>query len=95
MSGIIGIGIPLPGSYIRLITVVNVFPARAHLPAKEHHDPDDERAAHDERRRQCRQIGAHTGLLSRREFVPEPVPLGIVTHEAGRPAPTPGYRHPA
>jgi hypothetical protein len=95
MSGITGIGIPLLGSYIGLITVINGATARAHLPAKEHHEPDDERAAHDERRRQCRQIGAHTGLLSRREFVPEPLPLGIVTHEAGRPAPAPGYKQPA
>jgi hypothetical protein len=77
MSVITGIGIPVPGFFISLITVINGVPARSHLPAKEHHDPDDERAAHDERRRQCRQIGAHTGLLSRREFVPEPSLLAL------------------
>jgi hypothetical protein len=70
MSGITGIGFPVLGCYIGLITVIYGVPARAHLPAKEHHDADDERAAHDERRCQCHQIGAHTGLLPAREFVP-------------------------
>lgn len=95
MRGITGIGIPLLVLYFSVITIINAGPAWAHLPAKEHHDPDDERAAHDERRRQCRQIGAHSGLLSHREFAPEPLPLGIVTHEAGWPATAPGYKQPA
>ena len=77
MTGITGIGIPTVGSYFCLITIIGGVPARTHLPAKEHHDPDDERAAHDERRRQCHQIGAHTGLLARGTSVPEPLLLAL------------------
>ena len=93
MSGIAGIGIPALGCYISVITIIGGVPARTHLPAKEHHDPDDERAAHDERRRQCHQIGAHTGLLAGWTSFPNP-PLGIVTHEAGRPATAPAISGP-
>jgi hypothetical protein len=89
MSGITGIGIPGLSFYFGVITVIGGVLARTHLPAKEHHDPDDERAAHDERRRQCGQIGAHTWPPHAREFVLRPLPLGIVTHEAGRPATAP------
>jgi hypothetical protein len=71
MSGIAGMGIPALGSYIGPITIIHGVPARTHLPAKEHHDPDDERAAHDERRGQCHQIGAHTGLLTHGSSFPD------------------------
>jgi hypothetical protein len=77
MSGITGIGIPVLGPYIGVITVIGGAPARTHLPAKEHHEADDERAAHDERRRQCRQIGAHTGLLARGTSFGEPLLLAL------------------
>jgi len=70
MSGITGIGFRVLGCYIGLITVIYGVPARAHLPAKEHHDPDDERTAHDERRCQCHQIGANTSLLPRASSFP-------------------------
>jgi hypothetical protein len=76
-GGITGIGIPLAGSYFCLITVIGGAPARTHLPAKEHHDPDDERGADDERWRQCHQIGAHTGPPRARDFVPEPLLLAL------------------
>ena len=77
MSGVTGIGIPALSSYIVPITVIGGVPARTHLPAKEHHDPDDERAAHDERRRQCHQIGTHTRPPPAREFAPEPLLLAL------------------
>ncbi len=63
MSGISGIGIPAAGFNISLITVIYRPLARAHLSAKEQRHSDQERTAHDQRRRQRRKIGKHAGLL--------------------------------
>jgi hypothetical protein len=59
MSRIPGISIPGSGSYIGIITLIYRVPARGHLPAKEQDNPDQERAAHDQRWRQRLQIGKH------------------------------------
>jgi len=64
MAGITRIGILPIGSYIGLITVICGLPTRTHLSAKEERKPDQERDGHDQRRRQCLQIGEHAGLLS-------------------------------
>jgi hypothetical protein len=63
MGRIAEVVIPAVGSNISLITVIVGRPARTHLPAKEPHNPDQERATHDQRRRQRLQIGEHAGLL--------------------------------
>ena len=60
--GITGIGILAAGFNISLIMVIFGLPPGTHLPAKEHHNPDEERAAHDQGRRQRLQIGEHAGL---------------------------------
>jgi hypothetical protein len=64
MTGITRIGILPIGSNIGLITVVLGRPTRTHLSAEEEYNPDQERDAHDQRRRQRLQIGEHAGLLS-------------------------------
>jgi hypothetical protein len=63
LGRIAGIRIPAVVTYIGLITVIFGLPGRAHLPAKEESHRDQEREAHDERRRQRRQIGEHARLL--------------------------------
>ena len=57
--GIAGIGIPAIVLNIGLITVFYGPVPRAHLPAQEHGNADQERAAHDQRRCERRQIGEH------------------------------------
>jgi len=71
MAGITRIGILRISSNIGLITVICGLPTRTHLPAKEEHNPDQERGGHDQRRRQRLQISEHAGLLSRRSSFPQ------------------------
>lgn len=49
---------------ISLTAVIPRPPRTAHLPAQEHGDPDQERAADDQRRRQRLKIGEHAASLS-------------------------------
>jgi hypothetical protein len=69
MAGITRIGILGIGFYIRVITILCGPPARTHLPVEEERNPDQERDAHDQRRRQRLQIGEHAGLLPELKFV--------------------------
>jgi len=70
MARIARIGILAIGFYISLIAIFRGPPARTHLPAQEERNPDQERDAHDQRRRQCLQIGEHAALLPGLKFVP-------------------------
>ena len=63
MSRITRIVIPAVGSNIGVITVIFGLPRRTHLSPKEHRDPDQERTANDQRRRQRRQIREHGSYL--------------------------------
>ena len=63
MSGITRIGIPAVGSNIGLITVLFGLPRPTHLSPKEHRNPDQDRAADDQRWRQRRQIREHGRYL--------------------------------
>ena len=70
MAGITRIGILGIGFYIALIAIIFGPPAWTHLPAEEEHNPDQERDADDQGRRQRLQIGEHAGLLPELNFVP-------------------------
>ena len=70
MARIARIGILRIGFYIGLIAIFCRPPTRTHLPAEEEHNPDQERDAHDQRRRERLQIGEHAGLLPELKFVP-------------------------
>ena len=77
MAGITRIGILGIGFFIGVIRIICGPPARTHLPAEEEHNPDQERDAHDQRRRQRLQIGEHAGLLPELKFVPMAVLLAL------------------
>jgi hypothetical protein len=77
MGGITRIVILVIGSNISLITVLCGPPARTHLPAKEEHNPDQERDANDQRWRQRLQIGEHAGLPVVSKLVPVSVLLAL------------------
>jgi hypothetical protein len=88
-------GIPAVTAYISLITVIFMLVTRAHLSAKEHGNRDQERASHDQGRRQGFQIGEHARLLPRpRTSFPRPAREGIVAHAGSARLVLPDYMRP-